>query len=111
MKKITLLCLFCGLTASCSVGDRGFVYQESVNDNVMTINAKSGQSSQNENIIILEKPSVTVTRTTKDGTITNEYSANRGRLNKQAKILTLQDDVHGKSNGNTLTADRLDIKL
>ena len=113
MKKITLLCLVCGMMASCSVNNPGFIYQESVNDNVMTVNAKSGQPvSGNENMIILEQPSVTVVRTKTGEQISTEYSAQHGRLNKRAKILTLTDDVHSKSsNGNTITADRIDIKL
>ena len=108
MKKLAFLCVACGLVASCADHD-GFTYQRSTKDNTITVTAKSGHlDSKNANIIVLARPSVIVT----DETTTGTYVASGGQLNIKNNELLLHGNVLGHSGGgNTVTADKMNIKL
>lgn len=112
MKKAVLFGVICGLIASCVKND-GFVYQNSIQNDTITVSAKSGYlDSKNKNIIILEKPCIVVMRQENNKTMTDKYSAKNGQLNIKANELVLSDSVRGYSaNGDTITANKLNMKL
>ena len=83
------------------------------NNNPFKIHAQSGyQKYNNPDIVFLEKPSGTIVRSTDQGKITDNVSANRGQFNHREKVLTLFENVRvDSSNGDKFLTEKLVVKL
>lgn len=81
--------------------------------NPYKIHAKSGhQKYNNQDVVFLEEPSGTITRTTPDGKITDKITAKRGTFNHKEKVLKLYGHVRvDSSNGDKMLTDELVVKL
>ena len=82
-------------------------------NNPFKIYAKSGhQKYDNQDVVFLEEPSGTITRTNADGKITDKITAKRGTFNHKEKVLKLYGHVRvDSSNGDKMLTDELVVKL
>ena len=83
------------------------------NNNPFKIHAVSGhQEYQKPDIVFLEKPSGVIVRTTDQGKITDNVSAQHGQFNHKEQILILTGHVRvDSSNGDKILTERLVVKL
>lgn len=81
--------------------------------NPFQIHAVSGHQEYGKpDIVFLEKPSGTITRTTAKGKIVDKVTASNGQFNHKEKILTLIGNVRiNSSNGDKILTDKMVIKL
>ena len=81
--------------------------------NPFQIHAISGHQEYGKpDIVFLEKPSGTITRTTAKGKIVDKVNASNGQFNHKEKILTLIGNVRiNSSNGDKILTDKMVIKL
>jgi len=81
--------------------------------NPFKIHAVSGyQEYGNPDVVFLEKPSGTITRTTAKGKSTEKISAISGQFNHKEKVLTLNGHVRmDSSNGDKILTDKMVIRL
>ena len=81
--------------------------------NPFKINALSGRQEYNKpDIVFLEKPSGTVTRTTDNKKITDNVSAKTGQFNLKTKELKLRGHVRvDSSNGDKILTEEMVIQL
>ena len=81
--------------------------------NPFQINAQSGRKEYNKpDIIFLEKPHGTVTRTTNAEKITDKISAQKGQFNLKTKELNLRGHVRvDSSNGDKILTEEMVIQL
>ena len=81
--------------------------------NPFKINAQSGRKEYNKpDIVFLEKPSGTVTRTTDNKKITDKISAKTGQFNLKTKELSLHGHVRvGSSNGDKILTEEMVVQL
>lgn len=81
--------------------------------NPFKIYAVSGhQEYDKPDILFLEKPSGTVTRSTNKGKIVDNITANTGQFNHKENILTLIGNVRiNSSDGNKIQTDKMVIRL
>lgn len=82
-------------------------------NNPYKIHAVSGYKEYNKkDIIFLEKPSGTITRTTDKGIRTDEVSADKGQFFPKEKILILIGNVRvDSSNGDKVLTDKMVLRL
>ena len=83
------------------------------NNNPYKIHAVSGHKKyNNSDIIFLEKPSGTITRSTDKGPRTDNISAKSGQFNPKEKVLTLIGNVRvDSSNGDKVLTDKMVLRL
>ena len=81
--------------------------------NPFKINAMSGRKEYNKpDIVFLEKPSGTVTRTTDNKKITDKISAQTGQFNLKTKELSLRGHVRvDSSNGDKILTEEMVVQL
>lgn len=81
--------------------------------NPFKINAVSGRKEYNKpDIVFLEKPSGTVTRTTDNKKITDKISAQAGQFNLKTKELSLRGHVRvDSSNGDKILTEEMVVQL
>jgi len=81
--------------------------------NPFKINAQSGRKEYNKpDIVFLEKPSGTVTRTTDNKKITDKISAKTGQFNLKTKELSLHGHVRvDSSNGDKILTEEMVVQL
>lgn len=81
--------------------------------NPFQIFAQSGRKEYNkQDIIFLEKPSGTITRTTNNTKITDKIHAKTGQFNLKSKTLSLHGNVRvDSSNGDKILTDEMVIEL
>ena len=82
-------------------------------NNPFKIQAITGyQKYNNPNIVFLEKPSGKITRTTKDGKVTDNITATKGQFNHKTKVLTLIGNVRvNSSNGDKFLTEEMVLQL
>lgn len=82
-------------------------------NNPFKIHAVSGhQKYRQPDIVFLEQPSGTITRSTDEGKVTDVVSAQRGQFNHKEKVLTLEGNVRvNSSNGDKILTDELVVQL
>jgi LPS export ABC transporter protein LptC len=81
--------------------------------NPFKIRAKSGYQEYGKNdLVFLENPSGTITRSTDKGKVTDVISAQSGKFNHKEKVLTLYKNVRvDSSNGDKILTNEMVIKL
>ena len=82
-------------------------------NNPYKIHANTGYKKYDKpNIVFLEKPSGKITRTTKDGKVTDNITASRGQFNHKTKVLTLTGNVRvNSSNGDKFLTEEMVLQL
>ena len=82
-------------------------------NNPFKIHAVSGhQKYRQPDIVFLEQPYGTITRSTDEGKVTDVVSAQRGQFNHKEKVLTLEGNVRvNSSNGDKILTDELVVQL
>jgi len=82
-------------------------------NNPFKIHADAGYQEYNKpDIVVLENPSGTITRSTDKGKVIDKVTAKRGQFNHKEKILTLTGDVRvDSSNGDKVTTDKMVLRL
>ena len=83
------------------------------NGNPFKIYAESGhQEYDKSDIVFLEKPSGTITRSTAQGKIVDKINARNGQFNHKENVLTLIGNVRiNSSNGDKIITDKMVIRL
>jgi len=81
--------------------------------NPFKIHAVSGRQEYGKpDIVFLEKPSGTITRTTSKGKVTDKISATSGQFNHKENVLTLTGNVRiNSSSGDKISTDKMVIRL
>ena len=82
-------------------------------NNPFKIHAVSGHKEYNKpNIVFLDKPSGTITRSTEKGKVTDNITSTKGQYNLKTKVLTLTGNVRvNSSNGDKFLTEEMVLQL